>query len=122
MVESEASGPIYIFQMGKVGSVSVHDTLAGHVGNKIVHAHCFEEMTREDQELLTSRQHSGLPIQVITPVREPLSRNVSAFFQTFKRDTGFELADRQWNQDELLASWAWRPRPRRCCAWPWTRW
>ena len=103
MDKIEASGPIYIFQMGKVGSVSVQDTLAGSLSNKIVHAHCFEEMAREDQELLTSRLGAGLPIHVISPVREPVSRNVSAFFQTFKRDTGFELADRPWKQEELLA-------------------
>lgn len=102
MVTIQASEPIYIFQMGKVGSVSVQDTLAGSLSNKIVHAHCFEEMSQEDQELLTSRHSAGLPITVITPVREPLSRNVSAFFQTFKRDTGFEFTARPWNQDELL--------------------
>ena len=103
MGEAEASGPIYIFQMGKVGSLSLHSTLTSCLGNKIVHAHCFEEMPPEEQELLVARQRAGLPIHFITPIREPISRNVSAFFQTFKRDTGSELSDRAWTQDELLA-------------------
>ena len=100
--ELEALGPIYIFQMGKVGSYSLQITLAEYLGNRIVHRHCFEEMSPEEQHLLTSRRSAGLPIQVITPIREPLARNVSAFFQTFKRDTGFELSDRHWGQAELL--------------------
>jgi hypothetical protein len=102
MHESGISGPIYIFQMGKVGSVSVQATLAGCLPNKIVHAHCYEDMALEEQDLLTSRKKAGLPINVITPVREPISRNISAFFQTFTRDTGFELTDRDWTVDELL--------------------
>ncbi len=86
--------------MGKVGSVSVYSTLAEQT-DKIVHAHCFEEMTAEEQALLLERQCEGLTVNFITPVRDPLARNVSAFFQTFFRDTGHQLSERAWSSDEL---------------------
>ena len=101
MTENELQAPIYLFQMGKVGSVSLQSTLAAQVNNHIVHAHDYSEMAPADKYALESRRRANLPVSVITPVREPLSRNVSAFFQNFKRDTGFEVADRQWDVDEV---------------------
>lgn len=98
-----ADEPIYLFQMGKVGSASLHSTLLECLPNKTLHKHCFEEMTPEDQQELRRRQRENQPVTVITPIREPLARNISGFFQTFKRDTGIEMAEHKWEIAELLA-------------------
>ncbi len=87
--------------MGKVGSVSLEATLAKYLPNKLVHAHNFGDMAAEDQERWSRAQRLNEPILLITPIREPLTRNISAFFQNFKRDTGQEVADRSWEVAEV---------------------
>jgi len=93
--------PIYIFQMGKVGSKSLKATLSAKYRGAIVHAHSYKGMSFSERALLTWRKRLYLPIYVICPIREPLSRNVSAFFQTFKRDTGFDFTEQEWTSSEL---------------------
>jgi hypothetical protein len=93
--------PIYVYQMGKVGSTSVFETLGANTRCAVIHAHRLDQMMRKDQLLLRFRQGLQLPINVICPIRDPISRNVSAFFQNFKRDTGFDPTDQNWAIDEL---------------------
>ncbi len=96
-----ASPPIFVFQMGKVGSCSLVETLSQAWPGRIVHAHALSGMAPEDQASLKLRQRFRLPIFVISPIRDPLSRNVSAFFQNFERDAGVPFAARRWTLVEL---------------------
>jgi len=93
--------PIFIFQMGKVGSSSLKSTLTQGCSGLVVHAHDYQQFSERAKTILRWRKRLRLPIYVICPVREPLSRNISAFFQNFKRDTGFEFSDREWTHGEL---------------------
>lgn len=76
---------ILVYQMGKVGSVSVQVALR-QKGLRTTHAHW---MNNEEGEFPTSKASLVKEIQegkrgkwkVITTVREPMARNISAFFQ-----------------------------------------
>ena len=94
--------PVYLFQMGKVGSSSLRATLAEHLKGHIYHAHTYRSMSLQAQRELRWRRRLRLPVYVICPVRDPVSRNVSSFFQNFKRDTGFETPERSWTTPELV--------------------
>lgn len=93
--------PVFIFQMGKVGSTSLYGTLLAHYGGLVVHAHSLELMSTKHRMVLQCRLRCKLPILVICPVRDPFARNISAFFQNFTRDTGFDLNDHDWNMEQL---------------------
>lgn len=95
--------PIVIFQMGKVGSKTIENSLAAlDLGVPICHSHLLsgldriEERTRrtrnDPRETLSEIQHGrrlvktllGTPYircRVISLVRDPVARNISAFFQ-----------------------------------------
>lgn len=102
--------PIIVFQMGKVGSSSIVKTLSSHLGgHQIFQVHFltrpwmkrveneFRQASRVrgrafiDRHVLESRyligqleaSASGKPWKVISMVRDPVARNVSAFFQAF---------------------------------------
>jgi len=96
------TAPIFLFQMGKVGSSSLKSTLSSNYRGLVVHAHDGKMLTEKQKAILRWRKRLKLPIYVICPIREPLSRNISAFFQNFNRDTGFEFSDKEWTSDELL--------------------
>jgi len=93
--------PIYLFQMGKVGSSSLKATLSRKYKGAVIHAHNYGMLNGKQKGFLKWSKRLNLPVYVICPVREPLSRNVSAFFQNFKRDTGYEFLDREWSAIEL---------------------
>lgn len=100
-VKQVFTAPIFIFQMGKVGSSSLKSTLTQGDSGLVVHAHDYSRFPDRAKTILRWRKRLRLPVYVICPVREPLSRNISAFFQNFKRNTGFEISDREWTHDEL---------------------
>lgn len=62
-----------IYQMGKVGSLTVFKSLEA-LGIQATHTHDH----RLAQDIISNRTR---PLYVITGVREPLARNISAFFQ-----------------------------------------
>lgn len=95
--------PICIFQMGKVGSISLLETLAPQSRGIVVHAHAWEWMPPRLRLFLRLRMRLRLPIYVICPIRDPLSRNVSAFFHNFSRDTGQRWESQAWTTDQLLS-------------------
>jgi len=93
--------PVLVYQMGKVGSTSIHRSLIAH-GVRSIHLHRL----RPDKLFRTQeRRFSGLvnyvrrfftmrycrrlvrrhpQVKVITLVREPIARQASAFFQNFR--------------------------------------
>ena len=95
--------PVLIFQMGKVGSLSVHNSLARQYQGAVVHAHRFDinHKNLQIQRLHRWALSENKPVNVISLTREPVSRNVSAFFQCFERETGVAPADSTFSHDEL---------------------
>jgi len=80
--------PLIIFQMGSVGSCTLLETLTPVWKGFVAHAHTKAMMSTFLRLRLESWLRRQSPIYVLSPVREVISRNISAFFQNFVRDTG----------------------------------
>lgn len=95
--------PIVIYQMGKVGSTTIYNALKKNgVKNVFIvhrmnpkHIHEVNKMRKRRldvsdiigikiKELFIDK---GKKVKIITPVREPISRNISAFFQNLEVHT-----------------------------------
>lgn len=97
--------PVLVYQMGKVGSKSIEASLHSQgVHNLHVHwmnpaairtlsgppSSAFHVMR---SHVIRSEVLGGLgDVRVITPVREPVGRNVSSYFQNFDRISGLPTA------------------------------
>lgn len=101
MLQAILRTPVVIFQMGKVGSSSLETTLSKKFNGTVIHAHQYATLNANQQRHLAWRRRLHLPVYLISPVREPIARNISAFFQNFRRDTGLELSAREWTVPEL---------------------
>jgi hypothetical protein len=67
-----------IYQMGKVGSSSISNSLKIRYGkNNVLHTHSHQQA----KEQITQRSQHGDEVVVITGFREPLNRCISAYFQ-----------------------------------------
>ena len=95
----QANSPILIYQMGKVGSTSVHHALR-KARIESYQLHCLNPIRLQEIEQKLLRQGLGtpkhikqsrqirsdyldrdIPVKIICPIRHPLRRNISAFFQ-----------------------------------------
>lgn len=103
--------------MGKVGSSTLKQTLLQRHRGLVCHAHRYADLADREKLALRWRRRLNLPVLVVSPVRDPLSRNVSAFFQTFRRDTGLQLTDRDWTTPELLNLFLQRYPHQVCLDW-----
>ena len=100
-VKFGAAPPIIILTPGKVGSSSVYFTLKGKIPNKVFHIHYLSSngiLEAKEQHLKSDRKSIPLhliisgflndklakyngEVNIITIVREPISRQISSFFQ-----------------------------------------
>lgn len=87
--------------MGKVGSKSVEATLSHFVPNQVIHAHFPSMIGKYDWKHIQLRKLLRRPIIVITPIREPITRNLSAFFTNFEMVTGARFISKSWNIEEV---------------------
>ena len=130
---------ILVFQMGKVGSLSalyaIHRSLgylekqnrwrrlwdSKEIGNTIIfHMHRYNDFNDFRGPMILWRARLGLPLKVVCPIREPIARDVSAFFYfylyLYVRRKGFRglLTDANLRELEELFLRDTRPlRPRR---------
>jgi hypothetical protein len=74
--------PVFIFQMGKVASSSIHYSLKKQYPGAVAHAHHIGP-SNWASELFYRWFKAGNEIKIISPVRDPISRNVSSFFQDY---------------------------------------
>jgi hypothetical protein len=113
--------PVIVYQMGKVGSSSVMNSLHWCGVATVFHVHRLnpDNIERVRQEYLThgltapdeslgERLYADIVkrqrrAKFITLVREPISRNISAFFENFKRFTGVEYGDGDLGVEELVS-------------------
>ncbi|HMQ48238.1 MAG TPA: putative capsular polysaccharide synthesis family protein [Saprospiraceae bacterium] len=84
--------PVFVFQVGKVGSKSIIHSLSHYYDGPLVHAHQFKPdhyfwKTRE----LYQYYKQGGKMDIITLVREPVSRNISSLFHNFEDQTGAKV-------------------------------
>ncbi|MGB9498884.1 MAG: putative capsular polysaccharide synthesis family protein [Dissulfuribacterales bacterium] len=98
--------PVIVYQMGKVGSSSISKSLAQQQSNPVFHIHRMNlqnindvyrehktaDMIPPDESLgILLNKHiikKNRPAKIITLVREPIERNMSAFFQNYERFVG----------------------------------
>lgn len=95
--------PIFVYQMGKVGSSSVYRSLLKQYAGVVLHAHSFSP-NHKNSHIRRLYQWAILKSQslnVISLTSEPIDRNVSAFFQNFERDTGVPYANSSFSFKEL---------------------
>ncbi|MDH3342235.1 MAG: putative capsular polysaccharide synthesis family protein [Gammaproteobacteria bacterium] len=71
--------PILVFQMGKVGSTSIYSALKNNYPGVVLHRHHIVDRDWRMHYILDWAK-KGNPIKIITPIRDPISRNVSLFF------------------------------------------
>jgi len=95
--------PVLIYQMGKVASKSVFKSLSHQYSGVVLHAHYFNSNHADwrIRRLYHWVIEEAMPLNVISLTREPIGRNVSAFFQNFERDTGVPYNDANFSHEEL---------------------
>jgi Putative capsular polysaccharide synthesis protein len=119
--------PVLVYQMGKVGSSSVYFSLKELGIKPVFHPHfLLPFLVRDDREVFDESIKSSLKmkfkkivarrngyfiykniiaakrkVKVISLTREPISRNISAFFQSFERETGKRYEDANFTPQEL---------------------
>lgn len=95
--------PVFIYQTGKVGSSTLRRSIRPQYDGKVIADHNLEKGFHWHTDVLCEEyMKHKIPMKVITPIREPISRNVSAFFQNFERFTGAKFEDNQFSMDELM--------------------
>lgn len=98
--------PIFVYQMGKVASRSICEPLQEVYPGRVVHAHRFDVdgHAGETMELLKYWRSDSPPafMPIISLTRDPVDRNVSAFFQNFKLYTGVSPERSTHSMSELL--------------------
>lgn len=93
---------VLVYQMGKVGSTTIFMNIQRQIAKRVFHAHYLRSGVAEDHikktSSIVSRQakldrlteirqqvdrevRNGQKIKIITGVREPIARNISAYFQ-----------------------------------------
>ena len=82
--------PVFVFQMGKVGSTSIYTNLVRFHAGVVAHSHNFlkDDPRYQIRRLYRWAVIEKKPINIISLVREPISRNISALFQNYERDMG----------------------------------
>ena len=95
--------PVHIYQMGKVGSSSLYRSLAKQYPGMVLRSH---GLTPYHHNIYIRKVYNWSvdqkrPLKIISFIREPIGRNVSAFFQNFERDTGVAYDDSDFSVDQL---------------------
>lgn len=115
--------PVFVYQPGKVGSVTIYRTLLNEkiaVFQTHFFFHCMEfpknggveygKMPNEDIAFLVSMHRKRKnPLKIIVSVREPIARAVANFMQTFSLEfvlgypvgQGIEASAQNWIKKEL---------------------
>jgi hypothetical protein len=113
MVKSGAV-PVIVYQMGKVASTSITASLRRLRGLPVFHVH---RLCRENIEALNARREqkeftrlpvdavgaklaelvidAGRPAKIITLVREPIGRNISAYFENLEERHGYKVYEQK---------------------------
>jgi hypothetical protein len=120
--------PVIVFQMGKVASSTIEATLNEAPGVDVFRAHRLrrEEQARPEKpgrrlyESWLIHEHliqPRIPAKVVTLVREPVGRNVSAYFQNI--DQLFDVKDawKKLSSEELTRGFLEKYNHQRALTW-----
>jgi hypothetical protein len=95
--------PVLVYQMGKVGSSSLGKSLYREYPGVSVNAHDFSASHNKwlVRRLYRAVMEEGSAVNIISLIREPIGRNVSAFFENYERDTGVNYRRSQLTVEQL---------------------
>lgn len=95
--------PVLVYQMGKVASTSVYVSLRRVYPGLVLHAHSFMGRHQDAQmrSLYKRTIFDHRPLNAIVLIREPIGRNVAAFFENFERFTGVKYSQSHLSLMEL---------------------
>jgi len=93
--------PVIVYQMGKVGSSSIYDSLRKQYKGVVLHRHELEKSDWQGQMLIELAMKQHKPLKIISLTREPVGRNISAFFQNFELITGIKPENSTYSTAEL---------------------
>ncbi len=79
------SPPVLIYQMGSAGSTSIRNSLSRHYPGLVHRTHGFGPNTPSPTGQLLYRLciENGVPIRIISVVRDPIAHNISHFFRFY---------------------------------------
>ena len=93
--------PVFIYQMGKVASSSIHHSLNKQYAGPVAHAHHIGSENWAS-ELFHEWYKQGKRLKIISPIRDPIGFNISSFFQNFENICGTPLMDNKITTDEMI--------------------
>lgn len=94
--------PVIVFQMGKVASRSIFESVSRYYKGLVLHAHFFSKEHHDEKvRFFIKRYDGGTPVKVISLVRDPISRNIAAFFQNLEKETTTQYMGHNFEIDEL---------------------
>jgi len=96
--------PVIVYTMGKVASKSIYNSLQQQYDGVVLFSHSIYE-NHDDWKIdyiYKWATRDNRPIRIISLTREPISRNISAFFQNFERETGLKYKKATFSTDELI--------------------
>ena len=115
------SEPVILYQMGKVGSTSIRESLKRHGVHPVFHVHRMNPLNIEGTRAAFVKRGQVPPYdrtgaylyrnvvqnkkkaRIITIVREPVSRNISAFFQNYELLSGVDYLQNGSTKNELVS-------------------
>ncbi len=94
--------PVFVYQMGKVGSISIKNSLTKFYPGKVIHGHRY---FINHPDWRTRRLYNWVlknnELKIISPIRNPIDRNISFFFQNLKNYTGLSNIESNFSISEL---------------------
>jgi hypothetical protein len=102
-----SSTPVFVYQMGKVASTTIYRSLQKVYPGIVLHDHLFGPNRQGNPDAWRIRrlyEHCVVnqdPLYIISLTREPIERNISAFFQNFERETGVPYNRSDFSLTEL---------------------
>ena len=89
--------------MGKVGSMFIYCSLREQYDGLVLHAHKFSEDDRRADIRALHRWaiRDSKPLNVISLTRDPIAKNLSAFFEDFRKNTGVPYVKSSFSIAEL---------------------
>jgi len=87
--------------MGKVASSSIHYSLKKQYPGAVGHAHHIGGSNWASESFYQWYKH-GNKIKIISPIRDPIGRNVSSFFQQYSDYTKKEFEQLNLGTDKLI--------------------
>ncbi|MEL6350725.1 MAG: putative capsular polysaccharide synthesis family protein [Cyanobacteria bacterium J06627_28] len=94
--------PVFIWTMGKVGSTSIAKALQSVRGISVFTSHFMNDDEHPRSRVLYKHLiEPKKPLKIISLVRDPISKNVSSFFQNYEKNTGRSYAQDDLSLDEL---------------------